>query len=227
MYPSSRRNQQFSSPRVLTLKHSLMPLFALAILFAALPANGQEDNRAERQDEAFFQIEFPGGTVAEYVQQLRNPAAEAHYPHLNIVLSDIPPAFRLPEIMVFTDLDGMLGCLAACSTDEYQVEVDTDETGTVTVIRVVDIGSERQAPDQTTVLNVKKLLSQIPQEDFVAAINLGLDFSGTDDGVQIKLHNETGLLFARGRPEGLALVREIVEQLKTVPLVQGGDSVDH
>jgi hypothetical protein len=196
--------------------------FAVALAFMLpFPASGQTELNppsSEALEDGEFQIDFPGGTVKDYVQMIRLNAPRDYYHHLNIVLTEIPSEFRLPEIKVFTDLDGMLGCLSACSNDAWQVEVDSDDTGTVTIIRVVDIGSERRSPDQTTVINVKNILLRIPEQDFVAAITLGLDFADVADGVQIKLHNETGLLFARGKPQGLALVHEIIQQMgETIP----------
>lgn len=165
-----------------------------------------------QEDPSTWHIEFPGGTVEEYVQLLRETAPKSVYPVINIVIAESTAGFRLPAIDATAELDGFLGCIEACSTSRYQVEVGTDDRhpGSITIIRVIGM----EAPPSSRVYNVGHIIRSIPEPDLVSAVSLALEFADSSDGVEMKLHKETGLLFAKGQVSGLDAIEATVKELE-------------
>jgi hypothetical protein len=158
-----------------------------------------------------FDIDFSGGSISEYVAFLRtcpNFDNEMKPARVNIVVTDSAKNFQLPEIKVNTNMDGALGLLEGCSTDNSHIVVQPDPSGNVTMITV----ESNEAPS-VTVINAKQLLLEVPMEDLLEVIDLGLTMQGNTTKVELKLHEKTGLIFAKGMRSGTQLVLDIVDEL--------------
>lgn len=181
------------------------------------PGVATSETSSEEEDE-WWKISFPGGTIDEYLKVIRDTAPKEHYPDINVVVVESASGFELPRIEATTTLDGFLGCLEACSTDRYQVSITTDErTGDITIIRVTALN----APPSVRVFNVRQILQSVNEEDFVQAIQTALEFAESIEGIEMKLHTETGLLFAKGPFAGLEAIEDTIRQLMLPPPVVG------
>ncbi len=169
-----------------------------------------------------FEIDFKGGSITEYVNLLRDkPNFGNEGPEdLSIVVTESAKDFRLPEIRVKTNMTGALGIMEGCSTDNQQVVLEMDPSGNVQMVRV-----ESSEPTIVTVVNAKQLLSTIDRKELLDAIEMGLEMQGTISRVELKLHEGTGLLFAKGTKSGTGLVHELVNELSPRPRSSGGGRV--
>lgn len=157
-------------------------------------------------------INFPGGTIKEYVTLLRDLAfidRRGNAQNLNVVVTRSASEFALPSIEVVTDLDGALGVIEGCSTRSADVLLEEDNSGSVTLIKV-----HRQEPTEVSVINVKRLISVVKRESLLSAIEIGLEMHDAGSDVTIKLHEETGLLFFKGPDSALTLIRSITQEMQ-------------
>lgn len=200
------------------MKHLiLIPVCALvAISVLGNSSLGQVDET--EIDKSGFEINFNGGTITEYVDLLRDKPNEYNEgkPGLSIVVTESAKEFRLPEIRVTTNMTGALGIMEGCSTENQNVVIESDPSGNVQMVRV-----ESSEPTIVTVVNAQELLSMIDRKDLLDAIEMGLEMQGTISRVELKLHEATGLLFAKGTKSGTALVHELVNELSPRPRYQG------
>ncbi len=179
----------------------LLTVFILSPVAVAQQPVGSETSI----DEETFEIDFEGGTIAEYVEMLRTKPSPSP---LNLVVTQSARSFELPSIKVQTNMDGAVGIMEACSNEYQVVELESDPTGNAQIVRVNNMDEV-----VVTVMNAKHLLSKIEEEDFVDAIQMGLEMQGPISKVELKLHPATGLLFAKGTSRGTHLVEEIVGEL--------------
>ena len=175
----------------LAMRLALPGLALLLAIHLATPLHAGIGGQDEEFDfhETQIGIDFPGGSVEEFVDHLkaRVQAAGFNGP-LNLVITDGAGEFRLPTIEVTTSIEGALACLAACSNDYQELFVDWDETQTVRFIRLADSN-----PPIVQVMNVKHIVTNVKQEDFVSAIQIGLEMASS-----------SGAGTARGEPLGFS-----------------------
>lgn len=178
-----------------------LSLALICLAQATVVAQQSED------EEQVYSIEFPGGTIGEYVGLVR--AIHDNSQPLNVVVTESAENFRLPSVNAQTTLEGVLGVIEGCSTEANSVNVDTDNSGEVYIIRV-----EYQEPIRFDVTSVKALLNDIPKESLLSAVEIGLEMQGPGANVSLKLHEETGLLFVKGPESSVELVQTIIDQLE-------------
>lgn len=162
---------------------------------------------AEVADE-IFTIDFAGGTIAQYVSVLKD--ATDGKADLNIVVTDSAENYRLPSINVRTNLEGAIGVIEGCSTTKSLVEVATDVTGDIYIVRV-----EYEEPLELTVSSVASLLERIEEQSLLSAVEIGLEMQGSGSNVTMKLHQETGLLFVKGPKSSVQLVHQVINELES------------
>ncbi len=177
---------------------------------ATLPSETQENSGDERATT--FEIFLEEGlSVEDYIDTIKANARE-FYPReeLNFIITPDAAAFRLPEIDVITNFEGALGVLEACSTRDAEIEIDTDSTGSVRIIRLNQL-----SPSPTVgVINVQSILKDASHEDFISAIGIGLEMTGGQRGVSMKLHEETGLFFVKGPERDIEVIHQIVAEMQ-------------
>ena len=185
---------------------ALLAIVLACVLLGPRSAPGQVTSGPVTVD-----IDFPGGPVAAYMDLLEAAASERgiDWP-LNIVLVDKARDFNLPPIKIRTNLDAAVQVLASCSSQYERLDVVRDREANVQFIRL-----RNSNPVITEVLNVRSILEDMPHEDFSSAIAIGMEFAGGDsDEIDMKLHDETGLLFVKGPENKIMLVQRIINQLQ-------------
>jgi len=180
--------------------------------FGADPSSGLATTSNLRRGS--FTIDFEGGTITEYVELLRsipsisNLNKESQIEPVNIVVTASAKDFVLPPIKVRTNMAGALGLLPECSDMFNSIDVITDESNSIKLIQI-----NSNEPHQVTVINCMALLEKMPVKDLMEVIDAGLKMQGSPSMVELKLHEGTGLMFAKGSVSGTKLVYDIVNEL--------------
>ena len=199
-----------------TRTHLLMGLAVTLPLFGAWPgqAQGQQgDTHYEHQDSR-LDVEFPGGTLQEYVERIRKarPSGAANVvvmpnarvlkvPPVTLVAVNVEVAVRLLEgPYVLPD-----GRDAHVNVMSYTIGDSSD-----IVMKVVAHLEDREI--RASVWNVEEAIANGQSaEELLEAVEAVLSlFSEKAD---LSFHPPTRLLIARGTDEQLDLVREALEQL--------------
>lgn len=218
-------------------------IIAVALMLGAFslqanPADAQTDSESafaqnERvmleteydPDSEKFRLDFPGGTVEEFVdllrskpfvktlrfQQTSNSAWELKISDkpLNVIISDDAKQIRMPEVKIVTDMQGAFNLFDYVETPDYSVifqEIDSDN-------EIFSITVEWGTVKTVDVINARQLLVETPEADLLSAIEIGFQMRSPSNQVQLKLHKETGLLFVRGTEDENMLVNSIVREL--------------
>ena len=173
-------------------------------------AIGQDPDPVEgeptgRQTEV--SIATQGSTVSEYVRALKEMA-----PGMNVVVTDVAGKVNLPTIQLDKiPAESALYCLMQIT--EGEIIIDDDEYGA----DIMYVRRDRGFDVNTTVhvLNVEKLLTQKDEKQLLTAIEIGLELlSGKSSQVQLKLHSESRLLFAKGTQQETKLIDNIVSEMQ-------------
>jgi type II secretory pathway component GspD/PulD (secretin) len=203
-------------------------LLPLVFLFASRDASAQdsptEQSLYEYATTTKVSIDFKGGSVTEFVDQVKAQAEG-----LNVLIrSDVQniqlPVLRLRNITAETALSS----LVPLSLEAVSVELDQDSD------EYFIIGPNyNREPDEVVVLNVAWYLrsdsgvSQEKMEKLLSAIQAGQQMlAASSVTMKISLHESTGLLFVKGSPDETQMVRQIVEEL-AIGQTDRHDGADH
>lgn len=173
-----------------------------------------------------FDLEFPGGTLAEYVAAIRgrNPAA-------NIVLTGEFTVAAAPQVSLKSvTTEAAIGLLTSGAQDApgmtywvHSRKVDnagSPEPVLVIEVRTVNRDARRppQAPSESAVVSLAHLLRSgggkpLRVEDVLSAVEAASSMIGTDPPT-IRFHAETKLLIFRGSKEQVSMLRETLAALE-------------
>lgn len=171
-----------------------------------------------------FDVHFNGGTLAEYVQAVRQASGNT----ANVVVT--PAAAEIPMTEV-----ALTGVSARSAIMSLNSVVDLDQNRTVVVRAIVDapdegevftVGAYPQRPhEQQASQEDSKVwsLASIVQsgqrvEDVVSAVETALSlYPEAKPKIELRLHKDTNLLIARGRVDQLQTVEQVIEALTPPP----------
>lgn len=226
---------------------SLMLLPTLLLFTVSNPARGQERQTASQATQSensslpsknstpakppsvdvadtLINVEFPGGTLADYIEHLKHFNVIAGQPlEVNVLLDESVAGTQLPKIS-FKKVPLMAALrVVEMIRNESQQRIDLAYMDTIFVVSGRS-NSPRSKPDdhQTMVLPARDILSELSQDDLFSAIEIGLNLEEPAVPVTLKLHQETGLLFARGRPTQLALISSVIQEIRGSQQREGG-----
>jgi hypothetical protein len=166
-------------------------------------------------------LDFPGGTVAQYIDAVRKASDDANI----VVIGDVTP-IPMPPVKL-KNVDAWAAVNILNSMPQHQkdlyVKMDADITSherdqsrvyvvTAQVTRSNGLGG----PVESTVLSVLDVLQDhLTADDLLTAVQIAQEVIGNpDQPADIKFHKETGLLIARGTREQIAGIHQVVEQLR-------------
>ena len=181
---------------------------SLLILMLVLLASNQ---LATAQDDAPIKLEkidFPGGTVAQYIELLNSQFEQA-----NVVVDTPAASFVLPSIRLTTDSQGAVLVLHQLSNNSRKLYVEEaiafypNSPNPIAQIKL------EGSSDIVKVINVKSLLTTISQNDLLDVAKFGLEVQGTTGQVKLSLHPQTGILFVKGEESAVKLVLDTIDQL--------------
>jgi hypothetical protein len=191
-----------------------------------LPVRGVTAQDAQNDDVVNWrkvELNFKGGTVAEYISALKNYVKSAN------VMVD-PRASRVPldqielkEVDLFAAIEFLNGIEESVDGELIQIDVDYNPPNNphaqgIWVIRGETRG-KRPEPVRTHVLSVADLLqgeTPMSPETVLSAVEIGLSLAPASDvQATIRFHEETGLLMARGHVNQLGTIDDVVSQLRS------------
>ena len=196
---------------------------ALAGFFAPSPLSAQDGSLGTQSAQepleelsmeneltkVLSEIQFEGGTVEEYVRLIRDLSRDLA--SLNIIVKEEAarialPSIELQRVMIGTALEAMNNA----TSGRVLVERAGGEHGEWFLLIGRDYGAEQ--PGEMLVLNVRGILQELPKEKLEAVFAVGMKMLESED-LQLQLHEESGLLFAKGTPQALRMIQSAVEEL--------------
>jgi hypothetical protein len=179
----------------------------------------------QAQELPWLSVDFGGGTVEQYIRLLQMQGEDREI-DVNVILDDSVREMKLPPIKFSNvPVDAAIQILERVNVKGARVNIDRRESIYVITGQLLFPPAGPQDV-YTTVLSVREILDEYDQSDVLSAIEIGLKMmespsTGNTNGpgsseplVDLKLHNETGLLFVKGTDEQLDLVSRITEQLE-------------
>src|SRR5262245_34379764 len=174
---------------------------------------GDKNAAPQTADLPVFDIDFPGGTPAELVQQL----AKASGKRPNVIIPQYVADFRIPQFK-----------LQNVNTPQVfdALNMVTDEKGTLSA-RWISEGAKgdrsrvwtlmkapaKPSTETCQVTFIGNLLEFYSLEDVNAAIRTAWDLLGNSPKASLMFHKETKLLIAKGNEEQLKLAFEVLKSL--------------
>ncbi len=173
----------------------------------------------QEQAAALLSLRFPGGTALEYAAAVRRAAGD-----LNVVIApeaeevQMPPV-ELTRVTAAAALDLLDG--RTHTADERRVELhvrpghvyDPLERATYQVIAEV-AGRPPRSRAHVCVWTMSRLLeSDVPSTGVLAAVEMALDVVGSKTKMDVRFHEDTGLLIATGDEAQLKAIDQVVGRL--------------
>ena len=200
----------------------LFTLLLTATAPAQDPFSAQNIAQSGEPSPQFFDVNFQGGTVNDYVALLRtlNPKAR-------ILCSKSAAQIYVPSIkMKSVPLDIAVDALSLVTQNSFDSIVINGESfaganQNEELIFAIDLNApEEEPPLEATVINANTALQSFESEnaakDLESTIEMGLAtvFENNEGpAVVVKLHEPTGLLFIKGPGHRVQFVLKIIEQL--------------
>jgi hypothetical protein len=199
-----------------------LTLAALALAAGALSA--QEEPPAIQTPN--ISIAFPGGTLAEFVAQVRKADQG-----INIVVSALAAEVELPALtLTKTTVDAALRSVGMIVGQDYNVNVQTQHVPGAAPVHSVAV-RQIQNPAMATgvagpgktvqVFSLRQLTEPVPGDPeqegltvpaktILTAIDTGLGIDGNKDKATIRYHEDSGLVFVQGTHMQASLVAEVL-----------------
>lgn len=197
------------------MKHRIVivvGLLAALMLVRYVPA--QEAEPTERRPDLIERLNFEGGNVVEYVALIRRLVPEA-----NIVLMPGAEQFQMPpmELRNVTVPHAMQLIMSTASSPAGG-RIEVFNVGNIFASRVYQ--GQRTAPQapqtEPMVLSLADVVDEeLRAEDVLTSIEIAMElFDDTYPEARIRYHDATRLLIARGHPEQMIQISNVVDQLR-------------
>jgi len=178
-------------------------------------------------------LSFPGGSVAKYVAAIRKDL-NARGEETNIILKDDVDMVTLPAMdLTNVTLESALQILhhheQHDGNEVVRLDLDMVRGGgaPIFVLSAQHIGPRRgsQSEEMVHVWNVSQLLANnIKADDMLTAIETALSLvRSIDEAAEIRFHEATGLVIARGTGEQVSTMDQVIEQLKDTAARSGAE----
>ncbi len=179
--------------------------------FGANPSNDEEE---------LISVKFAGGTVTDYVKALVKEAGT-----INVVVAleaaEVPmPPVTLTKVTVSAAIDLVDGRSASPPGRFIKLDVRHMPQYAEEALPTYQISAKgyqterpRRKPSVSTIANLLRG-DTFDADDVLAAVETALDILQSTDEPIIRFHKETGLLIARGDPQQLSTIDDVLEQLQ-------------
>lgn len=209
--------------RIEVLEHQVRQLlYANQTLADRMEKAGLEAPENLTYSSPYIDVRFPGGSLDELVDMLK-----ASQPRANIMLQEGTKTLKVPPFEVFgvTPAGAIWVAKSVVGSDaDFQIQTVNpgDGSAATTMVRIVErswgnVGLPLNAP--STAWNLRTWMSD--DEDRVqgafAAIQVGLESFG-DSPIELKYHEPTGVLMARGNQAQIEFIGSIIEAASQAPM---------
>jgi hypothetical protein len=181
-------------------------LLASVAFLGALPAAAQP---------IYFSLDFPGGTLTQYVEAIRKANPEA-----DIITDDMLSLFpvsptRLTNVDLNASLNLLSGSRIATPQGLFELEVNyapIGQTGDVIVRLQVELLGRDNTTLETSVWSLRGLIELgMPTKDALSAIETAISLVPHE--AIMKYHEQTNLLIVSGNEQAIRLVDSTIETL--------------
>jgi len=194
-------------------------IIGTSILFAAAGARGQSGDADD--SNKLIDLKFAGGTIAEYLDRLRQLSGDA----MNIVVSDdLVGRLRLPAI----ELKGVRAQTALnIISDNYRMDDGTEVMLSVgwigpmdsfarPVVRLSTTRLNGPSPPRVKVWTLSDLIGDgLAADDALTAVEIAVELSDPSaKPADVRFHEPTSLLVASGTPRQIDSINDVVDQLQ-------------
>lgn len=200
----------------------LLLMFSLVAQAVAQEDGGNDQSQSGNNDLRFVDIKFEGGTVNDYVELIRKLD-----PTIRILCAESAAETSVPPIKIKAiPVSTAVNALSMVSRNTFRpiivdAEIFEDQNREAGYIYTIDLDYPiEKVKTNATVVSAKTALRRLgtdnPEEKLQQTIEAGLStvFDKKDGPiVVVKLHQETGLLFVKGRGDQVQFVLEIINQL--------------
>jgi hypothetical protein len=194
---------------------------ALALLVQPPAILAQADDRAPAHGPALLDLEFPGGSALDYVNAIRAAAPSANI----VVLGDLARIRMAAAKLRGVDVASALRVLDALPIDQGPIaakvgldNVAASPDAPPVFAVTAEIKDRGPAPGvtQSAVISLADLLGEnLKSEQALSAIETALSLMESAAApAQLKFHESTALLIARGSPEQIENIRQVIAQLR-------------
>lgn len=196
----------------------------LRIAVLALPVlvvRGASAVGADAPPQAFIDLDFPGGSLAEYVAAVRQAGGNANIVMMHEAQGIEIPAVQLKQVTIGAALGLVRGEFQP--DDQTMLRIQLDEIGPwgadeqpVYRISASVHRPRRHAPTEARVWSVADLLAaEIKAEDILTAVETAVELlAKAMEPAEIRFHEPTGLIIARGHPDQMRAIEEVIDQLR-------------
>jgi len=201
-----------------------------------IPPVVREASEPSSSDSIRFNLDFPGGTVVEFVDAI----GKARGTPVNVVIPEELKTVMMPD-MKMTQVDARALFEAASTalvrtvrfsrrglsgSEQRGYVFRTVRDGVWSFIRL-DTSDDDSLTDQSVVFfNLEPYLGQYSIDDIITVIEAGNQLRPNNEPLSLKFHKETKLLVVRGTPEDLNLVKGALNELgRKAPPLQTSEPV--
>ncbi|MCA8969410.1 MAG: hypothetical protein KDC95_06490 [Planctomycetes bacterium] len=233
---------QTTLPRNLVLTAAIAAFGApSAHLTAQDPEPAQSTRRA--RTPVLLSIDFIGGSLSRYLQQVRSAHKKAGGETLNMIVTGKPDEIRLPRFdLEDTTVDDAIQVLERIEIDRStRIQVSSQSgRGTPASSKIYLVSAQTTnkstrgsapRPTLTRVLSIRQLTTPLPNvppdsvlklETVLGAIEAGLEVLDDADTQEkpatpaaiLRFHESSGLLFLKGSPDQLNIVESVIARLE-------------
>ena len=207
---------------------SMLFIIAAVVVFASCPpghALAQSQAKAPAQalhaEGPVVDLKFPGGTVGQYLDAVRSVASEANVVVITPEVLEITlPSVQLKSVGLGEAVLLMKGDYEP--KEHMHVRIDVDQIGAwgetrKPVFKVSgQVVRKGRTGTETHVWTVADLLAQgAAPEAVLTAVETALALYAEDhEPAQVRFHDETGLLIARGDPWQVEVIDDVVDGIR-------------
>jgi hypothetical protein len=205
-------------------------VLAALIMFAA---GGAGDDQQKQQSLPVIDLSFAGGTVIDYVAALRKATGDA-----NVVVDPeaaevVMPPVTLRHVTVPAALEVLKGRTVVNGELFVQLDVahvpsfSPEERPTYQVQARVGGRNRPAAPSRATkVWTVSSLLGgDLTSRKLLSAVETALEVVGSEPKPDVRFHEDTGLVIARGNESQIDAIAAVIDQLNNARNQRQNDQV--
>lgn len=213
---------------LLNRKNLIVVLFALAITFlSAGSSQAQNEGRAiqaqdESPDTGLISVDFPGGTITEYVNALAKAAGS-----LNVLISPEAADFSMPPVkLTKVSVSAAIDLVKGTRTDKNDrfVNLDVDQMRQTEANEQITFKIDAHRPNRGRPTEVKTLsrvwsIAHLIQDGVfnskvvLEAVEMAIAVTKSTSKVDIRFHEATGLLIASGSTSQLSAIENVLDEL--------------
>ena len=190
----------------------------IVLLLSAFAATGT--TAQSPTENQLIDVRFPGGTATKYIEAIRKAAGD-----INVLVApeavkiQMPPV-SLTNVSVAAALNLLDGKEQRTPNQIVRVKVNvmpTYSNAEHATFRVrADIRPDREQVPGAYVWSVSALLTHdISSQALLSAVEMALDVIGSDTKLDVRFHEDTGLLIAMGDLGQMETIDGVLEQLRS------------